>query len=507
MRSEFVIKNSIWGIVSQGCNIIFGFIGRTVFIYTLGGDYLGISSLFTNILNILSLSELGFSTAVAYNLYKPLAEKNQKKIAAIMNFYKNIYRVVAVVILILGLIATPFLKYLIKESPFDIRFLQFVYFLYLIKTVTSYLFSYKFTLATADQRNYLIVNIDSIARIILTIINSIALIITHDYIIYLFIDIGSSIILNGVKSFVITKKYPLLTFKYRLDKGEKIKIFDDVKNIFASKISTVIVSSTDNIIISAFISTLAVGIYDNYNMLINYINGFLTQFTSSTQASLGNVFVAETDEYIINCIKRMMFIIFVPLSICCTCLFCSLNTFIYLWLGKAFVETQYFVAIMMINFFVQSIKVPLWQGVAVSGMFKNDKNIAVLGAVSNLIISIILVKPFGISGVIVGTIISQLLQLVFKAQLLYKKYLCKSASSYYYMLIKYTLILCIQLLISYSIKTYFLNSYTFITIVLNCIINTIICISIIILCFWGKDEMRYTLTLLHNILRKVFKHE
>lgn len=503
MRSDFIIKNSTWGIISQICNIVFGFIGRTVFISILGGDYLGISGLFTNILNILSLSELGFSVAVAYNLYKPLSLGDERKISAIMNFYKKVYRIVALTVLILGIGVIPFLEFLINKSPFDINFLRFIYFLYLIKTVTSYLFSYNYTIATADQRNYVLVNIDSISRIVLTALNVIVLISTHNYIFYLLVDIVCSLLINAVKSFVVKKKYPVLREKYVLKREEKDKIVKDVKNIFMGKVSTVIVDSTDSIIISIFINTLSVGIYSNYNMLIGYINGFIAQLTSSTQASLGNIFVTESKEYAIISIKRMMFVIFIPVSICATCLFCCLNPFIKIWIGNKYVKSQIFVGIIVLNFFLMAIRTPLWQGVSVSGKFKQDKRIAVIGALSNLIISLVLVQIFDISGVILGTVLSQLIQLVLKAKLLFDDYLRSSSNMYFKLLFKYLLIVIVEITMAYSILNFIIGNENIIKLFFSCLIDIGISFGIIFIVFKNSDELQYAREILRSILKKV----
>lgn len=503
MRSNFIIKNSTWGIVSQICNIVFGFIGRTVFINILGGDYLGISGLFTNILNILSLSELGFSTAVAYNLYKPLSSGDERKISAIMNFYKNVYRIVALTVLILGLGVVPFLEFLINESPFDINFLRFVYFLYLLKTVTSYLFSYNYTIATADQHNYVLVNIDSVSRIVLTVLNVVALILTHNYIFYLLIDIVCSLLINAVKSFIVKKRYPILRKKYVLEKEEKDKIVRDVKNIFMGKVSTVIVNSTDNIIISIFINTLSVGIYSNYNMLIGYVNGFIAQLTSSTQASLGNIFATETKEYGIISIRRMMFIIFIPVSICATCLFCCLNPFIEIWIGNQYVKSQIFVGIIVLNFFLMTIRTPLWQGVSVSGKFEQDKRIAIIGAISNLIISLALVQIFDISGVILGTVLSQCIQLVLKAKLLFDDYLESSSIMYFKLLLKYLLIVIIEVIVTYCISNFIIGNESIVKLFVSCLINVGISFIIIFVIFKNSDELQYAKGISKSILKKV----
>lgn len=430
MRSEKVIKNGMWGSIYQLITILLGFVSRTVFIRCLGAQYLGISGLFTNILTIFSLTELGFSSAISFHLYRQLADNNQKEISGIMNFYKGVYRAVAFIILVLGCSLIPLLQYIIKESPFDIEYIRLVYFIYVFKSVSTYFFSYNFTLIQADQKKYLLTKIDIILHVIISVVNIFTLIVFRNYIIYLVTEIVIGILGNFLKTLRVKKEYPYLNKNEKLSKKSRKKIWKDVSNIFAGKVSTVIVTSTDNLLISSIINVTAVGLYSNYSMIITYITNFLTQFTSATQASLGNLLAQESKEYSYTVLKRLTTILYFVTSFCTVSLVVLLNPFITAWIGEKYLLNFPIVLICVINFYIQIMKTPMWFSVGGLGYFKEDRNIAIYGAISNLLVSIIAANYLGLFGIFFGTAFSQITQWILKTKLYCKKYMNMKATEY-----------------------------------------------------------------------------
>lgn len=430
MRSEKVIKNGMWGSIYQLITILLGFVSRTVFIRCLGAQYLGISGLFTNILTIFSLTELGFSSAISFHLYRQLADNNQKEISGIMNFYKGVYRAVAFIILVLGCSLIPLLQYIIKESPFDIQYIRLVYFIYVFKSVSTYFFSYNFTLIQADQKKYLLTKIDIILHVIVSAVNIFTLVVFRNYIIYLVTEIVIGILGNFLKTLRVKKEYPYLNKNEKLSKKSRKKIWKDVSNIFAGKVSTVIVTSTDNLLISSIINVTAVGLYSNYSMIITYITNFLTQFTSATQASLGNMLAQESKEYSYTVLKRLTTILYFVTSFCTVSLVVLLNPFITAWIGEKYLLNFPIVLICVINFYIQIMKTPMWFSVGGLGYFKEDRNIAIYGAISNLLVSIIAANYLGLFGIFFGTAFSQITQWILKTKLYCKKYMNMKATEY-----------------------------------------------------------------------------
>lgn len=502
MRAKKVIVNSLWGIIYKVFVIFLGFIGRTAFIHFLSAEYLGISGLFSNILTMLSLSELGFSTAISFHLYKLLSENEQKKIAGIMNFYKNVYRIVAISILIIGLSILPFLKYIVKDTTFSLKYISLIYIIYLLKTVLSYLFSYNFTIAIADQNRYLLTKIDIIMHILMSLTNIFSLFLFKNYIIYLIGEIILGIIGNAIKSIKVHKEYPYIKEKVKISSEVKRKILKDVKNIFAGKISTVIVTSTDNILISALISVKTVGIYSNYFMLISYVQNMIGEVTLATQSSIGNMLNSETKEYSYIILKRLTIILYFIASFSSVCIFNLINPFIEIWLGKEYLLGTSIVAICVLNFYIQILKTPLWFSVTGIGFFEEDRNIAILGAISNLFISIIAAYFWGLFGIFFGTVFSQSIQWILKTQLFIKKYLQNSITEYVKL---YSYLLILTVLMSMGIHIIFIF-FTFNNRITVFIIKFLICIFvpnlINFIIFHKREEYKYLLSLLKKIFKR-----
>ena len=192
-------KNMISGFLYQTVTLILSFISRTVFINTLGTEYLGLNGIFTDVLSLLSMADLGFGTAMAYSLYKPLAEHDEDRIAALIHFYKKVYHIIAVTVTVLGLLCVPFLKYIVNTQE-EIPNLTWYYLFSLANIVISYLFVYKTTLMTADQKDYKIVNIRMWATLTKTILQILALYLTANYMLYIIIGVLAQFLTNAIAS-------------------------------------------------------------------------------------------------------------------------------------------------------------------------------------------------------------------------------------------------------------------------------------------------------------------
>lgn len=500
MRTKNVLRNSFWGIIAQFTTIVLGFVGRTVFIKTLATEYLGINGLFTNILMLMSLAELGVGTAIEYNLYKPVADNEEAEITGLINLFKEIYRLIALFIFILGICIIPFLGNIIKESSFDISYLRIVFSLYLLQTVSSYFFAYKFVILNVNQKQYVITNTDTIFRIASTGVNIIILILTKNFIFYTVFNIFSAIIRNIILSSIIDRRYPYLKKNNTINREKRRNVFEDTKNIFIGRLSYTILTATDNIVISAFINILTVGLFSNYTMLIGYINGFIGSITGSTQPSIGNMLVTESKEYSYNIIKKMTFIIFILASYCSVSILCLINPFIKIWIGRGYLLGFFTVAVCVVNFYIQLIKGPLWQTLSVSGLFKKDKYISIIGAISNIAFSIILVQLLGVAGVILGTIISQTIQLIMKIILLFRQFLKISYREYSLIMILYFLITAIECGVSFWICSLINLQSAIFSLLLKAFLCLIIPNIVNYLIFFKTEEFKYARDLVSSIL-------
>lgn len=437
-------KNIKNGLISQIVSLVFNFIVRTIFVKYLSEDYLGINGLFTNILSILSLAELGFGSAIVYSLYAPLAKNDIKKIQAIMNFYKKVYMYIGIVIGILGISIIPFLDYIIKDYLY-LNNLNYIYMLFLVDSVSSYFFAYKRSILIADQKEYVSSRYRYIFTIIKSLMQIVVLVIFKNFILYLIVQILTTILENIYIAYKINKIYPFLNSLNNevLCKNELIKIKKDVNALFIVKFGHVMLNGTDNIIISSFVGIQWVGLLSNYNLVIGSIIMLLSQIISGLTGSIGNFIAKEELREVYKLFKKIDFLNFWLYGVAAICLCILLNPFIELWIGKSYLIEQNTVNVLVINFFINGMTSFLWMFRSTMGLFTKAKYRPVLCSILNIFISIILGKYVGLIGVLLGTTISRLLtNLSFDPYIIYKFGLKKNVKSYY-MLYFYRIILLV----------------------------------------------------------------
>ena len=339
---------------------LIGFIAQKIFINTLGQTYLGINGLFTNIISMLSIADLGIGAAITYNLYKPIAEDNKERISILINFYKKSYRVIALIILILGCIIMPFLTSIVSEE--DIQNVNaniyFIFALFLIDTVASYLLTYKRSMLYANQKNYIISLVHIGYVLILNIIQIIILLFTHNYYLYLIIKIICRITENIIITNIVNKIYPYLKEKVtsKLDAETRTDINRRLKASIFHNIGGFVVLGTDNIIISKFLGISVVGLYSNYYLIINTVNTLLSQIFSGITASLGNLLVEKNNGKAYDIAKKLMFVNFWIYSFATIAIYEIINPFIKVWLGENFLFDNLTVLILSLNFYFQVMR-------------------------------------------------------------------------------------------------------------------------------------------------------
>ena len=394
-RIENSIRNTTFALLGQIATIILSFVARTVFINCLGAGYLGINGLFTNILSVLSFAELGFGTAIIYALYKPLAENNEEQVVALMRFYATIYRAIGIFIFVAGVCLVPYLHFFIgdiSEIPADLPPLSVVYILYLLNSSASYFFNYKRSLVTASQNGH----IDSINTLIVNIVRNILqiiiLLIWKAFIPYLVIQILCTLVGNILISFKADKLFPYMK-KYRKARLKNDEVRSIIKNVMAMachKLGSVIVSGTDNILISKFVGVIAAGYYSNYTLLTSTVRTFYIQIFSPITASIGN-FVAEKDKNESYVFFKKLFFINAYIAVFCTsCLTTLINPFIRLLWGEEYVFDLLTVSFIMLNFFLTCMRQSTCIYIDTNGLFWQVKWKSVFEALINLIASVML---------------------------------------------------------------------------------------------------------------------
>ena len=497
MNSNTRTKNTVRNIGSNFLILIlktfFMFATRTFFIYYLGKEALGLNGLFTNVLSMLSLAELGIGQAINFSLYKPLAQNNCSKISSLMSFYRKVYRIIGISVIIIGIILIPFLKYLINDIE-TINDVYLIYILYLLNTGTSYFISYKETLIIADQKKYEIMKIEAIFTVVLNVLQIIFLILTKNFIVYLAIQLVISFIQKFATNRYITKKYNSIDFKTKkkIDDSDKKTITKNVKAMFFHKIGDYCINGTDNLILSSFINITIVGLYSNYLTLIALINSFVSTIYSGLTASLGNLIATESYDKRYLVFNKMNFVSFLLHGLSFVVLLNIFNDFITLWVGGEYCLDYLVVLSILISFYLTGMRVPCSITKTAAGLYDIDKFTPIIQAIVNLVVSIILVNKMGVLGVVIGTIVSSIVLPSWqRPYIVYKYVLKKSVKEYIINYIKYVLIITFTSLITLVIFNSFSVSNLLLYIILKTGMATLIFGALVYIVFHTKEEFKY----------------
>lgn len=442
-RTRNSLLNFLCAFIGQTLGLIVSFVARIFFIKILGSEYLGLNGLFTNILTVLSLAELGIGNAITYSLYKPLANHDTKKSKALMELYRKIYIIVGIVILILGVSLTPFLSLFINEKP-NVENIELIYILFVLNTAISYFYSYKRNLIIADQNRYVATIYRYSVYCVLNIVQIIYLLLRKNYIGFLLLQILATITENLLVSFKADKMYPYLKSKNKtvLDVATKNEIVKNTKAMMMHKIGGVVVNSTDNIILAKFVSITAVGLYSNYYLIINALNMVLGQIFTSLLSSIGNLCVNSDIKKQYDTFNKIDFLTFWVSCFAAVCLLCLFNPFIALWVGNDYLFSYDIVLILVINFYITMMRQSVLTFREAMGLFYKDRYKALLESFINIIMSIILAIKFKTFGVFLGTFISSVTTCLWiEPYILYKYGFKQKVGIYFKIYIKRLLLL------------------------------------------------------------------
>lgn len=433
-RTKNSIKNISTGAIVQIVNKLMAFVVRTVFIKVLNTEYLGVNGLFTNILTILSFAELGIGTAIIFNMYKPVAENDKEKIKSLMQLYKKSYNIIGTIVFLLGLFIIPFMDILVKDVPNIKENINMIYLLFLFNTASSYFFTYKKSIISAHQKQSIINNFDSIFYLIKSILEILFLIITKNFIVYLSIQILGTLLENIILSLKANKMYPYLKEKSteKLSKVESKNIFSNVKSLIVYKFGGVIMNGTDNILISALINVNTVGLCSNYIMIIEAVKSVITSAINGITASIGNLNAIGNKERKEDIFYQFTFTNYIIYSFCTIAFIVLLNPFIELWIGNEYILNISVSVALAISFFINGLRNPGYIYRITLGLFEKGKFTPYIGAITNILLSIVLCKNWGVTGIFVATSIAQLVSYSWIDPYLIHKYEFKTSVKKYF---------------------------------------------------------------------------
>ena len=494
----------LFGVYGQFISAVMGFLVRTVFIYTLGVEYLGVEGLFTSILMMLSLANLGFDSAMTYSLYKPLADNDITKIQALMNLYKKAYRVIGIVVLIIGLAILPFLSFLINGTT-TVENLYLIYILFLISSVSSYFFVYKQTLIIADQQMHIISKIHSFLIFISNVLQIILLITTKNYLLVLLAQLLLRVFENVYIARVCNMKYPYIKLNKNIEltSQDKKDFYNKLYALFLYRISGVIINGTDNIVISKFVGIVWVGIYSNYFLIISTLNSFLSHIFYSITASVGNLNIKENPEkkyFIFQVINLANFWIYGLLTVI---MWNVLNPFIIIWLGDEYLLNKFIIFSILLNFYTAGMQNTTTTFRDSSGLFEKGKYRPILAGLINIITSIFLAEKIGIAGVFIGTVISRLFTFFWYDPYIIFKFIFETPVRIYFIrYINYLVLIGISILVTDKLNNLLLVEPVY-EIFLRLIISMLITNVIFLFYFRKSKELKYIMNIFKGIYFKL----
>ena len=406
-RTKNASRNIFFGVIVKIYQILVPFLMRTAMIYLMGVQYLGLNSLFTSVLQVLNLAELGVGSAMVYSMYKPIAEDDNATICALMKLYRTYYSVIGLVIAVVGCALTPFIPYLIKSDvPVGIN----IYILYLLNlgaTVLSYwLFAYKNSILQAHQRTDVVSKVTLITNTFQYGLQLFVLWAFHNYYFYVIVMLATQALTNIVTAVCADKLYPQFKPKGKVDKIQVQRINQRIKDLFTSKIGGIIYDSADTIVISAFLGLTVLAVYQNYFYILNAITGLIAVVFQACMAGIGNSIVMESKEKNYQDMNKFTFIITWIAGFCSVCLLCIYQPFMELWVGKDLMLSLSAVACFVIYFFVRQFNALFNLYKDASGMWHEDRLRPLVAALTNLILNLILVQFIGIYGILLSTVLA-----------------------------------------------------------------------------------------------------
>lgn len=407
-RKDKATKNVITGLINKAILMLLAFVTKTVFIRLLGADYNGVSSLYSNILSVLALAELGLGNVLMFYLYSALKDRDETKICALVAEFRRIYSIIIICVLVVGLAFIPFLQYLVN-STLEHNELIIYYLLYLINSVASYFVVYRTMVIRADQKDYILNNVSTAMTVVMYVLQLVYLMIFRDFLGYLIIQVFCTIGINLIENRIALKRYPFLrnkTSKYVYINRKEL--FCNVKATFLFKISDTILDQTDNIIISVMFSTVMVGMYANYYMIIMYLVNIAGIIANGLIASFGNLYVEHDNTKSYKMFKCSQLFFSIYSTICVTCYVCLIQEFVPIWVGSEYLMGFDMVFAVSVVFYIRMVTNTIWIYRSTMGLFKEVQYINLLAAAINIVLSVVFGQIGGVAGIIIATGVSRL---------------------------------------------------------------------------------------------------
>ena len=474
---------------------------RTVFIQILGREYLGLSGLFSNILMMLSLAELGFGSAITFSLYAPLAAGDRAAIRGLMRLFRRVYLAVGCFVCVAGLSLTPFLAYFVKEMP-DIPGIRWIYALYVLNSALSYLCTYKRTLIIADQKQYIVSRYTYGCAVAMNLLQTGLLVVTRNYFLYLAVMLVFTLLENLLLTRKANQLYPFLREPGApaLTREVTAPILRNIRAMLYHKVGHILVNGTDNLLMARLVDLGSVGLYSNYLMITASLETAVNLVYSAITASIGNVGATETDEVKLQIFDRVNFFSQWLFGFCSICLLCLLTPFISLWVGPDYCFPFSVELLICLKFLITGLRQPVTVTKNAFGLYWQDRYKPLAEAAINLVTSIWLGLRCGVAGIFLGTVISSVTTNLWVEPLVVYKYGLHAPVSRYFR--SYGLFMLVTA--AAGGLTYWLCGLVPVGGIVGLVVKMAVCTAVpnlvYLACFFRRGEFAYFRDLLKYIL-------
>ncbi|MBU5281531.1 hypothetical protein KQI13_07950 [Anaerostipes hadrus] len=506
-RTEYSVLNMLTGLGGYFLNTVIGYICRIIFVRCLAAEYLGINGLFSNILSMLSLVELGIGSAMGYALYQPLAKDDKEKITSLMALYKKSYNIIGIVVALLGIMMIPLLQYIIVKPQQIVENIYIIYLVYLFNTASSYFFSYRSALLIAAQKNYIVSGVNYAITTIVSIIQIPILLITQNFMIYLICQSIGVFINNVIVSMWAKHDYPYIEKKNvkPITKKEKRQMAVNIKALTINKIAAMLVNNTDNIVITYFNGLISTGVISNYTLLTGTLGSITSQLFNGITASVGNLNAVENNKKKYNFFRILNLANFWIYGWCCIGIFLVSGEIVKICFGQKFVLDMQIPLVLAINFYLVGMNNAVLIYKNAMGLFKYGQYLLILTAMINLVLDVILGKMWGMFGIFLATIIARVLTNTwYEPYAVFKYGLEKKFKEYIKIFLEYVVVLIFTGVVCYVLCG-FCKYNNIINLILKVIICSIIPNIVFYMCYGKTQEGKYLIGAIKKIITGVIK--
>ncbi|MEE1494398.1 MAG: hypothetical protein UF412_06610 [Anaerostipes hadrus] len=506
-RTEYSVLNMLTGLGGYFLNTVIGYICRIIFVRCLAAEYLGINGLFSNILSMLSLVELGIGSAMGYALYQPLAKDDKEKITSLMALYKKSYNIIGIVVALLGIMMIPLLQYIIVKPQQIVENIYIIYLVYLFNTASSYFFSYRSALLIAAQKNYIVSGVNYAITTIVSIIQIPILLITQNFMIYLICQSIGVFINNVIVSMWAKHDYPYIEKKNvkPITKKEKRQMAVNIKALTINKIAAMLVNNTDNIVITYFNGLISTGVISNYTLLTGTLGSITSQLFNGITASVGNLNAVENNKKKYNFFRILNLANFWIYGWCCIGIFLVSGEIVKICFGQKFVLDMQIPLVLAINFYLVGMNNAVLIYKNAMGLFKYGQYLLILTAMINLVLDVILGKMWGMFGIFLATIIARVLTNTwYEPYAVFKYGLEKNFKEYIKIFLEYAVVLIFTGIVCYVLCG-FCKYNNIINLILKVIICSIIPNIVFYMCYGKTQEGKYLIGAIKKIITGVIK--